>query len=157
MALQTTYNENMAPGSLGRRVNMEEWNTITRTLEGATPLLFGAPVQAGVTAGDAHGCAIFTTGKFIGVSEANIVLGHDTPDRYEQYDSVAVCESGVIWVNAGTGGATARTQAYYIAASNSWTSTVGTNLLVPGAEFDSSAAAGGLVKLRVRRGVPAAA
>lgn len=156
MALQTTYAENMPIGSLGRRVNMEEWNTITRTLEGATPLLFGAPVQRGATAGDAHGCAIFTTGDFIGISEANVVLQHDVADRYEQYDSVAICESGVIWVNAGTGGATAGTPAYYIAASNTWTSTVGSNLAVPGAEFDSTAAAGGLVKLRVRRAVPAA-
>lgn len=154
MALQTTYTENMAPGSLGRRANMEEWNTITRSLEGTDPLLFAVPVQEGTAE---HTCAIFTTGNFIGVSEANVVLGHDTPDQYQQYDSVAICESGVIWVGVGVGGATKRTQAYFIAATGLWTSTAAGAVLVPGAEFDSTAAAGSLAKLRVRRQVPAAA
>lgn len=153
MALQTTYTENMPVGSVGRRVNMEEWNTITRTLEGATPLKFAVPVQDGATE---HTCVIFSTGDFIGVSESNVVLGHDTPDQYEQYDSVAVCESGVMWVQAGVGGATRRSQAYFIAATGLWTSTAAGNVAVPGAEFDSGGVAGDLVKLRIRRQVPAA-
>lgn len=154
MALQTTYTENMPIGSIGRRVNMEEWNTITRTLQGATPLKFAVPVQDGATE---HTCVIFTTGNFIGVSESNVVLQHDTPDQYEQYDSVAVCESGVMWVPVGVGGATRRTQAYYIAATGLWTSTSAGNVEIPGCEFDSGAVAGGLAKLRIRRQVPAAA
>jgi hypothetical protein len=50
--LQSTYSENMPIGSNGRRVNMEEWNTITRTYGGASTIGFGKPVIAD---GD-HGC-----------------------------------------------------------------------------------------------------
>lgn len=154
MPLQTTYSEQMPIGQVGRRANMEEWNTITRSLEGATPLKFGVPVQEGVAD---HTCVIFSTGDFIGVSEASVTLVHNTVDQFEQYDSVPVCETGVIWVTAGVGGATKRSQAYFIAATGLWTSTAAGAVLVPGAEFDTAGAAGSLVKLRVRRQVPPAA
>lgn len=151
MALQTTYSETMPAYAIGRRGNMEEWNTITRTLEQATALKFGVPVQRG--AGE-HGIVIFTTGDFLGISEANVVLGNNTPDQYEQYQSVPVCERGVIGVGVGVGGAVAGAPAYYIAATGLWTVTSAGNVAVPGAEFDTTAAAGGVALVRVRRIVP---
>lgn len=50
--LQSTYSESMPIGSNGRRVNMEEWNTITRTYGGVSSIGFGKPV---IASGD-HGC-----------------------------------------------------------------------------------------------------
>lgn len=44
--LQTSYSESMPIGSVGRRVNMEEWNTITRISSAAALIGFGVPVLA---------------------------------------------------------------------------------------------------------------
>lgn len=153
MALQTTYTEFMPIGQVGRRVNMEEWNAITRTLESASAVKFAVPVQRGT--GD-HGCVIFTTGDFLGVTEANPTLFNNTADQYEQYNNVAIMESGVMWVPVGVGGSAQGVPAYYIAATGLWTQTASGNVAIPGAEFDSTAIAGGLAKLRLRRAVPAA-
>jgi hypothetical protein len=58
-------------------------------------------------------------------------------------------ERGVIWVEAGAT-CTVGTQAYMQTSDGRFTSTVGTNLLIPRAIFDSTAsAAGQLVKLRL--------
>lgn len=55
-AIQTTFNQTMAKGIVGRRVNSEEWNTISRSNESATAIKFGAPVARGAADG---GCIPF--------------------------------------------------------------------------------------------------
>ncbi|MQE66286.1 hypothetical protein FDE15_25590, partial [Vibrio parahaemolyticus] len=89
------FKEDLLPFAVGRRVNMQEYNTLTRTAEGA--IAFGVPVRAG--AGE-HGVLAIdaTTGRnVLGISEASQVLPH-TGDAYAQYDNVTICESGVIGV-----------------------------------------------------------
>lgn len=144
------------PGSRmrGRRVNAENWNGISRTNEGATVIPFGVPVISG--AGD-HGCLPLTAAAqtVLGISEANQVLPH-TGDSYNQYDTVAICESGVIAVEVGDAvvkGAIAR----FNVISGLWTDAAAsaTVLTIPGAYFDETGgAANAIVALRYRRLAP---
>jgi len=92
-----TYRDTIPAFALGRRVNMEEWNTFTRTKEGAAALGFGVPVMPGT---GAHSCVELdaTNGRnVLGITEASQVLPH-VGDTYNQYDNVGICEVGVIGV-----------------------------------------------------------
>lgn len=136
MALQTTYSELPAIGQVGRRVNMEEWNTITRTLETGN-VGFAQPVQRGT--GD-HGCVIFSAGTFLGLTEADPTKAHTVPDRFEPLDSVPIMRSGVIWAVA-LSACSDGNLVYWNAATGKYTNTSAGNVLIPNAEFETSATA----------------
>lgn len=146
------FKADMAAYAVGRRINMEEYNTITRTAEGV--IGFGVPVMAG--AGE-HGAAALdaTTGRnVLGISEANQVLNHPG-DNYEQYDNMTICESGVIGVLLGaavTKGAVAR----FNTANGTWTGAAqsATVVTIPGAQFEYGGASGAVGAVRYRRPVP---
>lgn len=146
------FQENIAPFAVGRRANMEEWNTITAIAEGT--IGFGVPVRAGagrigVLAMDA------TTGRnVIGITEASQVLPH-AGDAYVQYDNVGVCESGVIGVLLG-GAVTRGAQARWNTADNTWTAAAqsATVVTIPGATFDEAGASGTVGIVRYRRTNP---
>lgn len=146
------FKAEMAAYAVGRRINMEEYNTITRTAEGA--IGFGVPVMTGT---GEHGTAALdaTNGRnVLGISEANQVLNH-TGDTYQQYDNVTICESGVIGVLLGADvakGAVAR----FNTANGTWTSAAqsATVVTIPGAQFEYSGANGAVGAVRYRRPVP---
>lgn len=152
MAIQ--YKDALAPYAVGRRANMEEWNTITRTKQGAGVLGFGVPAQAGT---DPHSCTalVATTGQnVLGITESVATLPH-IGDSYEQYDNVAICESGVIGVLLGanvTKGAVAR----FNTANGTWTGAAqsATVVTIPGAQFDEAGVSGQVGIIRYRRPVP---
>lgn len=151
MALE--FKNTLAPFAVGRRVNMEEWNTITRTKEGEGALAFGVPAVAG--SGD-RTCAPLTAAaqNVLGITEAVPTLPH-TGDAYEQYDNVAICESGVIGVQLGadvTKGAPAR----FNVSNGTWTgaSASSTVLTIPGAQFEEDGASGSVGAVRYRRPIP---
>lgn len=144
----------MVPYRRGQRTNMEEWNTVTRTLESNVQLAFGVPVARGA---NPKGCiAPVGAGECVGITEACVTLPHPG-DYYQQYDSVAVCESGVIAVVAGSA-CTAGEPAFYDAAANGgaggWGNAGG--VLIPGAQFETSGVALDTVVVRYRRPVPQA-
>lgn len=148
--LQTSYSENMAAGAVGRRQNMEEWNTFTGLAEDveSNPIGFAQPVKQG-TAGEQ--VALYDgSGVFRGLTEADTTVpGGTFPEGY----NVPVMESGVIWAMAG-GTCTIRGPVYWDDADGTYSDT-DTDTLIPGAEFDSAASDGELVKIRLRRAVPA--
>lgn len=151
MAIQ--FKETLAPFAVGRRVNMEEWNAITRTKEGAGTLGFGVPAIAGT---GKHSCLPLTAAaqNVLGITEAVSTLPH-TGDAYAQYDNVAICESGVIGVLLGANvskGAAAR----YDVSNGYWTgaSASSTVLTIPGAQFEEDGASGEVGAVRYRRPVP---
>ncbi len=151
--IQTEIKVKPAPGMVGRRANMEEWNTITR-IASAAGIGFGEPVQRGTSA---DLIAAFTTGKFLGITEADMTAVDGpvgSPEVFPQGYNTPVCEYGVIWGNA-IGTCTAGGLVYWSAASKGYTDTAASNTLIPNAEFDSAAATGGIVKIRLRR-IPAA-
>lgn len=152
MAIQ--FKETLAAYAVGRRVNMEEWNTITRTKEGAGTLGFGVPVKPGT---GAHTCVEITatTGEnVLGITEASQVLPH-TGDAYARYDNVAICEVGVIGVLLGAD-VTRGAQARWDTATGTWTGAAqsATVVTIPGAQFDEAGASGSVGVVRYRRPVP---
>lgn len=142
-----------AAGIVGRRANMEEWNTVTRLAQVGT-LGFGVPVQRG-TAPDQ--ITTFTTGNFLGITEADMTVvsgAVGSPAVFPVGYNTPVCNMGVIWGNAAAA-CTAGTPVYWNATEGGYQSASASGTLVPNAEFDSTAAADGIVKIRLRR-VPAA-
>jgi len=151
MAIQ--FKENLAPFAVGRRVNMEEWNTITRTKEGAGTLGFGVPAIAGA---GKHSCLPLTAAaqNVLGITEAVSTLPH-TGDAYEQYDNVAICESGVIGVPLGAN-VTKGSAARFDVNAGAWTgaNASGTVLTIPGAQFEEDGTSGEVGAVRYRRPIP---
>jgi hypothetical protein len=148
------YRETLPAFAVGRRVNMEEWNTFTRTKEGAATLGFGVPVMPGT---DAHTVIELdaTTGRnVLGITEASVVLPR-TGDTYAQYDNVGVLESGVIGVLLGAN-VTKGAQARWDTAGKKWTGAAqsATVVTIPGAQFEEDGASGTVGALRYRRPVP---
>lgn len=149
-----TFKQNISAYAVGRRANMEEWNTITLTKEGSGTLAFGVPVMPGT---GAHTCVILdaTTGRnVLGISEASLVLPRPG-DTYAQYDNVGVCESGVIGVLLGAN-VTKGAQARFNTANGTWTGAAqsATVVTIPGAQFDEDGSNGSVGIVRYRRPVP---
>lgn len=152
MAIQ--FKETLAAFAVGRRVNMEEWNGITRTKEGAGTLGFGVPVTVGT---GAHTCIELpaTTGQnVLGITEASQVLPH-TGDAYAQYDNVDICESGVIGVLLGDD-VVRGAQARWDTVAKAWTDAAqsATVVTIPGAQFEEAGLSGEVGAIRYRRPVP---
>lgn len=153
MAIQ--YRENPASYMRGRRVNAEEYNTITRTFETAPTavLEFGVPAVAGI---GRRGCVALTAAaqNVLGITETNQVLPRPG-DHYVQYDNVPICESGVIAVRVGPA-VTKGAQARFDVTNGVWTGAAAsaTVLTIPGATFEDAIAAGADGPLRYRRPNP---
>lgn len=146
------FNREIAPYAVGRRVNMEEFNTLTRSAEAV--IGFGAPVQPGTLD---HTCKalVATTGQnVLGITEASQVLPN-AGDNYAQYDNVSIIESGVVGVLLGSNvvqGAVAR----WDTVNKVWTSAAqsATVVSIPGAQFEIAGTSGTVGALRYRRPVP---
>lgn len=155
--MAATYRDTIPAYAQGRRANAEEWNTITRTNSGAAAIGFGVPVMPG--SGE-HTCVELsaTTGQnVLGITEASVVLpATSTPaDSYAQYDSVAICEVGVIGVLLGKAVAKGA-QARWHTGNKTWTDAAqsATVVTIPGAQFDEAGANGAIGIVRYRRPVP---
>ena len=147
------YSYTLTAFAVGRRANMEEWNTITRTLEGTTALGFGQPAVAGT--GKHTVVPLSATGQSItGITEAEYTLPRPG-DAYAQYDNVPVCEVGVIGVLLGAN-VTKNAQARFDITNKVWTGAAasGTVLTIPGAQFDEAGSSGQVGIVRYRRPVP---
>ena len=150
--MSITFKQDITAYAVGRRANMEEWNAITRTAEGA--IGFGVPVMVG---SGAHSCLAMdaTNGRnVLGISEATLTLPRPG-DAYAQYDNVAICESGVIGVLLGAD-VTKGAQARFNTANGTWTGAAqsATVVTIPGAQFDEAGANGSVGIVRYRRPVP---
>lgn len=153
MSIQN-FKETITAYAVGRRVNMEEWNGVTKIKEGAGTLAFGVPVMPGTAA---NTCVILdaTNGRnVLGITEASLALPHEG-DSYAQYDNVAVCEVGVIGVELDddvVAGAPAR----FNTATGKWTDAAqsATVVTIPGAQFDEAGSGGAVGVVRYRRPVP---
>lgn len=148
------YKDNIAAFAVGRRTNMEEWNTITRVLEGTATLGFGVPAMPGTGEQTCKALDATNGRNVLGITEASQVLPH-TGDAYQQYDNVAICESGVIGVLLGADvskGDVAR----FNTASGTWTNGAQSTIVVtiPGAQFEFDGKSGTVGAVRYRRPVP---
>lgn len=150
------YRDSLIPYTQGRRVNSEEWNGVSRTLAGTVAVGFGVPVRAGT---DPHTVLPLTAaGQVVaGITEASYVLPHPG-DQFEQYDTVPVCESGVIGVLLGATVAKDAVARFNV-TNQTWTSAAAsaTVLTIPGATFDEAGTSGAVGVVRFRRPTPALA
>lgn len=151
--MPVTYSERMAKYAVGRRANMEEWNTITRTNSGASAIPFGVPVVPGSTD---HSCVILTATaqNVLGITEATLTHPH-VGDNHAQYDNVPICEVGVIGVLLGAD-VTEGAQARFNLSNGTWTGAAqsATVATIPGAQFAEAGTNGNVGIVRYRRPVP---
>lgn len=147
------YRDTIPAYAVGRRVNAEEWNGISRTLAGSANVPFGVPVIDGTAE---HTVLPLTAAAqaVAGICEANLVLPH-TGDNYEPLDTVAVCESGVIGVLLGAN-VTKGAQARFNVTAQAWTGATAsaTVLTIPGATFDEAGVSGAVGVVRYRKPNP---
>lgn len=147
------YKKNLSKYAIGRRANMEEWNT--RTGVAAGDIEFGAPVEEGPLGGQ-QVKAWDGAGSVLGITEAVPVLPRPG-DKFVQYDNVPFCEMGVIGVKLGSN-VTKDAQAYWDATAKNWIATDTANsFAVPGATFDEAGTSGDVGIIRYRRPQPAVA
>lgn len=146
------YKKNLAAYALGRRVNMEEWNTRTGVAAGA--IGFAEPVEVGPLGGQ-QVKAWDGAGVVLGITEAVAVLPRPG-DAFAQYDNVPFCDLGVMAV-AVAGTVAKDAPAFWDPTAKKWVPTdTATSYAVPGATFDA-AGTDTLVPLRYRRPNGAAA
>lgn len=133
-------------GLVGQHANSEEWNAITRLATDVddNPIGFGQPVYR-VAANDKY-VSTAANGAALGVTRYRVDI--DNVTGYEEYGHVSVMTMGIMYVAAG-GDCTAGAPAFYDAATDRWSDATG--VAIAGAEFDTSAAAGGIVKIRINR------
>lgn len=146
---QTTYAENQEIGTPGQLVNGENFNAFSRTVETAAGIAFGVPVAQG--AAD-RGCIIMANGlKATGITRRNPAVVPGNGDKYAQYAEAAIIDEGVVWGRAEEVVA-ARAQAFWNPATGKWVAGPATanDVKIDGAIYDTSAAANGLVAIRVR-------
>ncbi len=140
------YKNSMTKYALGRRVNMEEWNT--RTGIAAGDVGFAAPVEVGPLGGQ-QVKEWDGTGVVLGITEASQVLPRPG-DKFVQYDNLAFCESGVIGA-AVQGAVTKDAPAFWDTTAKKWVAAdTATSFPVLGATFDE-AGTDTVVPLRYRR------
>lgn len=147
---QTTYGLAPAKGLHGAIANEEKSNRISRTVELAAGIDFGAPVQRG--AGD-HGVTIFGAGTFLGIAILNpavpaVATGSTLIDGYPQYFTGAFMTRGSMYVRAG--GAVADGGAvYYNTTTKRYVGAAGANIVgpIPECVFDTTGVDGDIVEI----------
>ncbi len=147
-AIQTVFNEDIAPGLPGAAANGELSNDISLHLEGSTDCAFGRPVYRGV--GD-KGATLVVSANLRGFALRSQSLPETSTraaDSYGNGDTMAVRERGAIWVASTT--SAADNDQVYVTAGGSITNVVGANTIATGWFFDQTIAAPGFVVI-VRR------
>lgn len=155
---QTTYPLVPPKGLHGAIANEEKSNRISRTVELAAGIDFGAPVQRG--AGD-HGVTILSSGTFIGIAILNpavpaVATGSTLVDGYPQYFTGAFMTRGQMYVRAG-GAVSDGGAVYYNTSTKRYVGAAGANIVgpIPQAVFDTSGVDGDIVEISLaNRPVP---
>jgi len=147
--LQSAYTRDLVKGAPGQIANEEKYNAISRSVQTAAGLAFGAPAGRGTLD---HTCILYAAGgKFLGMVVKTIAPEHRATgttailDGYPQNTTAALMTEGQMYVLAELAVA-AGDPVYYVLATGRYSNVVGsTNLLIPNARFDTSATAAGQV------------
>lgn len=147
---QTTYGNAPAKGLPGQIANEEKCNKVSREVETAAGIAFGAPVQRGTAD---HGVAILSSGTFLGIAVLNpavppVAAGFSLVDGYPQYFTGAFMTQGQMYVTAG-GNVSDGAQVYWNAGTGRYTA-ADTDTEIPGAVFDTSGANGDIVEISLQ-------
>lgn len=151
-----TFSQTIAAYAVGRRANMEEWNTITRSNVAATAIPFGVPVVPGSVAGKSCVILSATAQNILGITEASLTQPH-VGDNHAQYENVPICTMGVIGVLLGAD-VTEGAQARFDMTNKVWTGAAQSASVatIPGAQFAEAGLNGAVGVVRYLRPVPSA-
>lgn len=144
--VQSTYGD-MAAAVAGQIAEMGLTNVISRTVETAV-IPFGAVATQGSTDNAVRPAGAGRT-IFRGIAVRDRSVDATSVDQYPVGSTGGFVEKGVVWVVAGET-ITAGVPAYWVEATGAIVDTASGNLAIPNAIFDSAAANGALVKLRLR-------
>lgn len=144
---QSDYAVLPAKGLKGQIANEEKHNQISRTVQGAAGVKFGAPVQRGTSD---HTVAPFAAGgKFMGLAVLTgavppVAVGSTLVDGYPQDFTGAFLTDGQMFVESG-GVIAAGDPVFYNPTTDQYVNATGTGILgpIPSAFFDTSATAAG--------------
>lgn len=150
--VQTTYTQDQPILVEGMKVNGEEYNAISRSVETAAGILFGKPVQRGTAdQGCIAGLLTMTSAQFLGIAVRDLTVPANSPGKYPQYDTATILTQGAIAVKVGEAVAPGdpvffkpADGLYYNDAQTA------TAVAIPQFEFDSTTAINGLA-VAVRR------
>jgi hypothetical protein len=144
---QTDYNALPAKGLKGQVANEETHNHVSRTVQGAAGIKFGAPAARGTL--DHTVIPFAAGGKFIGLAVLTgavppVAVGSTLVDGYPQDFTGAFMTDGPMFVEAG-GAVAAGDPVYYNTVADQYVNATGTNIVgpIPAAFFDTSATAAG--------------
>jgi hypothetical protein len=149
-AVQTNYNQTMRPALAGMKTDMSPETIVSRQVEGAAGLAFGAVAVKGT--GDRQVKASAAAAAFAGIALIDPVLSPLTPptnpDQYNAGEMAALMLKGTVWVVAGEAVA-AGDPVYFVPASGALMKTATGNTQIANARWDTSAASGALAVLRL--------
>lgn len=133
-------------GLVGMHADSQEWNALTKLADNvaAAPIGTGQPVAR--FAGNDKVCRAWTTGAALGVTR--YMISTDTTTGFKEGDAVSIQNQGTMWVACGATAA-AGAAAAYNPATDRWGPVATGYTAVPGVEFDTNGAAGGLVRIRI--------
>ncbi len=148
-AYQTDYTVLPGKGLKGQIANAEAYNNLSRTVQGAAGIKFGAPAARGTI--DHTVIPFAASTKFIGLAVMTMAVppvatGSTLVDGYPQDFTGAFMTDGTMFVESG-GVIAAGDTLYYNTVTDQYVNAAGTNIVgpIPGAFFDTSATAAGQI------------
>lgn len=150
--VQSAYTENIPAGLPGMLAFNQPAMVDTRICETAAGIGFGLAVGQGT---DDKGAVLGgALADFVGITVRDVTLPVGQTDKYAQYNNMAVLSEGDIWVTVGAD-VDAGDVVHYDATTGVLTNTGGSGPIV-GARYMTSAASGGLARVRLSGALPAA-
>lgn len=149
-AVQSTYTQTLRVAVAGMKGDMTPETIVSRVVEVAG-LGFGVPAVKGT--GDRQcRAASATPAAFLGITLIDSTLTpaqNATVDTYSVGDTAAIMIKGTVWVVASVAVA-AQDQVYFVPATGVFTNVVGSNTIIPGGIFETSAGIGALAMIRLK-------
>lgn len=152
MPVQTTYGLYMGQAYDGMKADMEAYNTVSKLNKGAAVIPFGRAIFTDGDDGGKLPVTGSTAAQFIGISMRELTRAYTTAQATPAIGAIpaydfTVMTTGVIWVSPAV--AVAKDDPVYVLlADGRFTNVAGTNnVLVAGAKFVSTAAAGARAKI----------
>lgn len=150
--IQVAYTQYMRAGVAGQIATEVPHTIITRSVQTAAGVAFGAVVVAG--SADEAVDVPSTGGAYVGVTVLNPASTALTPpvtvNAYQQYENASVMIKGELWVTAGVN-VTAEAAAGYDPTTGALElASTGSAVAIPNGRWVTTASAGSLAKLQLR-------
>lgn len=148
MSIQTSYSENIRAGIAGQVGEAYPAGFISRTVESAGGLAFGAAVAQGT---EDMGCKAFGSGDsaIIGIAVRDRSLDANEPNKFAQYDTARILAKGSVWVQASVA-VNAGDPVYVIPATGAFAKTNASSAVqIAGARWETSTDGAGIALVRI--------